>query len=101
MNESTTFYWFTKAFSPDLNYTKRLVLKLDCRYATIKMKYLPIAVILFLSCFTAIADSWLPPKVKEYYSSDSSYYVRVVPREVPEKYWDWVEASPKKKKKFS
>lgn len=48
-----------------------------------------------------MADSWRASKVKDYYNSDSSYYVRVVPTEIPEKYWNWINASAKQKNKFS
>lgn len=46
------------------------------------------------------ADSWAPPKVKDYYNSDSTFYVRIFPQQIPDKYYKWVQASPRKKKKF-
>ena len=65
------------------------------------MKYLLLTIVILLHFSYSNADTWLPPKTKDYYSTDSSYFVRIVPRCVPEKYWKWVEASPKKKKRFS
>lgn len=46
------------------------------------------------------ADTWAPPKIKDYYNSDSTFYVRIYPQKIPEKYFKWVEASPRRKKKF-
>lgn len=48
-----------------------------------------------------IADSWAPPKTKDYYNDDKTYFVRIVPRTVPEKFWKWMNANPRQKKRFS
>ena len=65
------------------------------------MRQLAVAVLVLLTCYSASADSWAPPKVTDYYSADSSYFVRVVPRCVPDKYYKWFRASGKRKKRFS
>ena len=65
------------------------------------MKYLAVAVIFYLTCFTASADTWDSPKVTDYNSSDSAYYVRVVPYSKPKKYNKWRTASVKRKTRFS
>lgn len=62
--------------------------------------YLITLVIAFIG-YESKADSWPPPKITDYYNSDKSYFVRIVPRTVPEKYWDWLEAKPEQRKKFS
>ena len=48
-----------------------------------------------------LADKWPAPSVQDYYSADSSYFVRVFPFTTPVKYHKWQEASPKKKRRFS
>ena len=65
------------------------------------MRHLAVAILILFTFKTASADTWLPPKVTDYYSSDSTYFVRVVPRCVPDKYYKWLNASEKRKRKFS
>ena len=65
------------------------------------MKYILIAFLTIISINASKADSWNPPKVEVYYSADSTYYVRVLPMHVPEKYGDWRQAKANKKRKFS
>ena len=65
------------------------------------MKHLLIIIALLFAFNSSKADSWTDPSIKEYYSADSSHFVRIVPRCVPEKYWKWVNASPRRKAKFS
>jgi hypothetical protein len=48
-----------------------------------------------------MADSWAPPKTKDYYNEDKTYFVRIVPRTVPEKFWKWMNAKPRQKNRFS
>ena len=47
------------------------------------------------------ADSWDLPKATRYFSEDSSYMIKVVPRHTPEKDYRWKYAAAKRKKKFS
>lgn len=49
----------------------------------------------------ATADTWASPKIKDYYNTDSTFYARIVPTTIPDKYSQWRNASIKKKKKFS
>jgi hypothetical protein len=49
----------------------------------------------------ARADSWDSPKTTDYYSADSSYFLRVVPTFVPAKYHEWLQASVKKKRRYA
>jgi hypothetical protein len=59
-------------------------------------------VILFsLISINLFADSWVEPKIKRYYSTDSSYFVEIVPTRIPAKYWDWKGEKPKKKHKYT
>src|SRR5687768_17227638 len=62
-------------------------------------KYLLLILSLILAD-QASADTWAPPKISDYYSSDSTYFVRIFPQHIPEKYFKWLEASSKKKKRF-
>ncbi|OON70715.1 hypothetical protein [Hymenobacter sp. CRA2] len=48
-----------------------------------------------------LADSWAPPTTHDYYSADSSHFVRVVPLLVPDKYYQWRKAKPNRQKRFS
>lgn len=59
--------------------------------------------IVFLSLVSTrlYADSWSEPTVKRYHSNDSIYFVEIVPTKIPEKYWEWKGAKPKKKHKYS
>jgi hypothetical protein len=45
-------------------------------------------------------DSWDIPKIKDCYSSDSSYFVRIFPQQIPENYYKWIKATAEQKKKF-
>jgi hypothetical protein len=58
-------------------------------------------IILFLATTAYIVDTWPPAKIKDYYSLNGIYFVRIVPTVIPEKYWDWRSASAKKRKKLS
>jgi len=58
-------------------------------------------VIVLLSSYMSWSDIWAPPKTKDYYNADRTYFVRIVPQTVPEKFWKWYNAKPKKKKKFN
>jgi hypothetical protein len=66
----------------------------------LKMKTFTLIILTLLLTDKVFGDSWAPPKIKDYYSLDSTYFVRVFPQKIPDKYWKWVEASPRKKKKF-
>ena len=57
-------------------------------------------IILFSSYWT-MSDIWAPPTTKDYYNADKTYFVRIVPQTVPEKFWRWFNAKPKKKQKFN
>ena len=48
----------------------------------------------------ALADTWSPPKITDYYNSDSTFYVRIYPQQIPKKYLKWFNTSPRKRKKF-
>lgn len=56
-------------------------------------------------CFLkAKADEWPMPGVREYYNSDSSYFVRIIPAtpvNPNSKYYNWVRASAIEKELFS
>lgn len=64
------------------------------------MKNLILIVFTLLVALDVQADSWPPPEVKEYYNSDSTFLVRIFPTQIPDKYYKWLQSSPKKKKKF-
>ena len=49
---------------------------------------------------SANCDTWLEPTIKRYYSSDSTYFVDIIPRKVPAKYYRWINATEKRKKRF-
>lgn len=65
------------------------------------MKYFLLLCALFFCTSTAWADFWDSPKTVDYYSADSSYFVRVVPTFIPAKYYNWREASAKKKRRYA
>lgn len=48
----------------------------------------------------SIADSWEPPKMKRYFSTNGEYFLEVVPTKISDKYWQWRQAKPDKKAKF-
>lgn len=52
-------------------------------------------------CSNIWIDTWDPPITTNYYNTDSSFYVKIVPQKIPEKYWNWASASVKKRKRFS
>jgi len=62
-------------------------------------KYLIIILFVFIT-FDILADSWLPPSTKTYYSENKEYMLRVFPTKIPDKYWDWESSSKRKKKRF-
>ena len=47
------------------------------------------------------ADSWELPKVKDYFSEDSSFMLRVTPTFIPEKYYEYRYNTRKRKKRYS
>ena len=59
-----------------------------------KYKYIIIYLLLNIS-YKAFADTWAPPKIKDYYSQNNKYFVRIFPKKIPEKYWEWKNAKPK------
>lgn len=63
-----------------------------------------ITIIISIFClwtFELHADSWRAPRTKRYFSEDSSYMLKVVPKFIPEKYYKWVNAKPRRKKRFT
>lgn len=64
------------------------------------MKKYILFILTLLLADNILADVWDSPKIKEYFNEDSTYYVKVYPRNVPDKYYKWVNASSKKKKNF-
>jgi hypothetical protein len=64
------------------------------------MKIYILIILALLLADKVSADTWAPPQIKEYYNSDSTFFVRIYPTHIPEKYFKWVKASPRKKKKF-
>jgi len=64
------------------------------------MKKYIIIILTLLIADKVLADIWDSPKIMDYYNSDSTFYVRIYPRHIPDKYSKWLEASQKKKKKF-
>lgn len=64
------------------------------------MKHSLLLIFLLFSPFLK-ADVWGPVETEFFYSSDSTYMLKIVPTFTPEKYWKWLNAKPKKKKKFS
>ena len=46
-------------------------------------------------------DVWSNPTIKYYSSDNGKYILKVVPRYVPENYYKWLDAKPKRKSKFS
>jgi hypothetical protein len=62
--------------------------------------------LLFIICLSLIStrlfvDSWSEATIIRYYSEDSVYFVEIVPTKIPEKYWEWKGAKPKKMHKYS
>lgn len=64
------------------------------------MEKFRLCIILIIVAGEASADSWPPPSIKDYYSTDSTFRLRIYPQHIPEKYYDWLAASPRKKKRF-
>lgn len=48
-----------------------------------------------------MADTWAPAKTKDYYNEDKTYFVRIIPRTIPEKFWKWMNAKPSQKRHFT
>ena len=65
-----------------------------------KTKLLAILFLTFISS-RIVADTWKSPEIKNYFSENRKYYVKVFPTSTPEKYYKWRTAKPKKKSKFS
>jgi len=63
-------------------------------------KYIAILGLILISSST-LADVWELPKIKKYFSEDSTFMVKVIPTQIPEKYWKWKTSKPNKKKKFT
>ncbi|MES2766853.1 MAG: hypothetical protein V4642_13345 [Bacteroidota bacterium] len=60
-------------------------------------------VIIIPSLFLIIplqADEWGPPETKDYYNKDSTYFIRITPKNTPNKYWEWFTASSDNKQDF-
>jgi hypothetical protein len=67
-----------------------------------KMRYKCIIIYLLLNIsYKAFADTWAPPKIKDYYSQNNKYFVRIFPKKIPEKYWEWKNAKPEDKNRFT
>lgn len=58
-------------------------------------------IVLFSFSQCAFADSWADAEVKKFYSNNGKYIVEVYPTVIPQKYYKWAFAKPKKKSKFS
>lgn len=65
-----------------------------------EMEKFRVCIIFFVLAGEASADIWAPPGIRDYYNADSTFCLRIYPRHVPEKYFDWLGASPRKKKRF-
>ncbi|MDR0790673.1 MAG: hypothetical protein LBO06_07765, partial [Bacteroidales bacterium] len=52
----------------------------------------------FVVCNFALADSWMPPTIQKYYSNNGKYLLEIVPSILPDKYWQWQNASEEEKK---
>jgi len=48
-----------------------------------------------------LADESRIPLPHDYYSADSNHFLRVVPLSIPAKYYQWQQAKPKRKARFS
>ncbi len=59
--------------------------------------------LLTLSILTSIlqADEWPNPEIKRYYSANGLFMLKVIPTKIPDKYYQWLAAKPKKKARFS
>ena len=64
------------------------------------MKFSVLIILAILFADKAFADIWASPETKEYYSSDSTFFVRIYPTDIPEKYYKWLRATPRKKRRF-
>lgn len=58
-----------------------------------------IGIIIFISSLSR-ADVWPLPSIKRYYSQNRKYMLKVTPTIIPDKYWKWRSAKPKRKKRF-
>ena len=63
-------------------------------------RYIAIISLTLISSY-ALADVWELPKTKRYFSKDSTFMVKVIPTQIPEKYWQWTKSKPNKKKNFT
>ena len=64
------------------------------------MKKYILIILAILLADKVLADTWASPKIRDYYSADSTFFVRIYPQDIPEKYFKWVNATPRKKKRF-
>jgi hypothetical protein len=63
-------------------------------------KYILIGLFIGITLQT-FADEWIKPIIKSYFSENGNYMIKVFPTEYPEKYGDWLNSKPDKKKRFS
>ena len=47
------------------------------------------------------SDTWLPPKITRYFSENGNFMLKVIPRSIPGKFYEWIEAGPSEKKNFT
>lgn len=64
-------------------------------------KLIILLVVLGLISSKANADTWSSPSVTKYYSDNGQFMLKVIPTYIPNKYWDWNRAKPKKKLKYT
>jgi hypothetical protein len=50
---------------------------------------------------TLLGDVWSEPTIRKYYSINGLYMLKVIPTQIPPKYYYWLSAKPKKKARFS
>lgn len=62
---------------------------------------LTIILILILFSVKAYSDTWANPTIKKYFSNNGNYMLIVYPTEIPDNYYKWESAKPKKKARFT
>jgi hypothetical protein len=65
------------------------------------MKKIIFSIIFIASFQTLSADFWLPSEIRRYFSDNHLYYLEIYPAQIPDKYYEWKSAKPKKKSKFT
>ena len=58
-------------------------------------------IIVLLSSYVTMSDTWGPPKTKDYYNAERTYFARIVPQTIPKDFWKWYNAKPKEKKRYN